>query len=558
MYDRINDLYAADEQYHPLVQYFTQPESKVELSPRLQSKLHRFSYHNGLLHYQVEANDEPRIVAPNDEDIRHSIVYECHDTPNSGHLGREKTYLNVSRNFWWPKLYKFVAKYVRTCEVCQRVKPSPSSEAPLQSLPVASDHWKSVSMDFIFGLPADNKGRSGILVFVDRVSKMVHLAAVHESVTAVDSATIFFNEVFRHHGMPETLISDRDPRFTSTFWRSLFALLGSRLHMSTADHPETDGQTERVNRVIEDILRSFCSTNPRTWSSLLPSVEFSINNSVHASTGFSPFYLNSLRHPRLPHTLTNRSSSRFGVGGTSHVDSSNSGHVPRAIAAQVKAFTDKRLSTLRYVRDSIADALDKQKQQSDKHGRKMLFVFNVGDKVLLSTKNLPKEAISNLGSTKLLPRFIGPFEIVKKMSDRSYKLDLPTRMRIHPTFYVGRLKPYQTATPQELNAPQQVSAREQRLKEIDSSLSLIPPSDRSIVSIHNTNYSGRTPPPPIVDSAGNIRYVVERILQRRRHNSREQHLVRWLGYSSHHDSWEDRDTLLEDVPDLVTSFDATN
>ncbi|GMG16023.1 unnamed protein product [Phytophthora fragariaefolia] len=163
-------------------------------------------------------------------------------------------------------------------------------------------------MDFIFGLPRDAQGRTGILVFVDRFSKMVHLAPVAAEVTADESAELFFDLVFRHHGLPESIVSDRDPRFTSAFWTRLFALLGTRLLMSTAAHPETDGQTERVNRVLEDVLRSYATSFP-SWSSFLPMAEFALNNATHASTGLTPFFVNNARHPRVSALLAVRSSN---------------------------------------------------------------------------------------------------------------------------------------------------------------------------------------------------------------------------------------------------------
>ncbi|KAE8876056.1 hypothetical protein PF003_g39779 [Phytophthora fragariae] len=154
-------------------------------------------------------------------------------------------------------------------------------------------------MDFIFGLPPDAEGRTGVLVFVDRFTKMVHLIPVSDTVTAAETAAHFIDCVFRHHGLPESIVSDRDPRFTSAFWSSLFQLLGTKLSMSTAAHPETDGQTERVNRVLEDVLRSY-ATSFASWSSFLPLAEFALNNAEHASTGLTPFFANNARYPRVP------------------------------------------------------------------------------------------------------------------------------------------------------------------------------------------------------------------------------------------------------------------
>ncbi|POM77777.1 LOW QUALITY PROTEIN: Pol protein [Phytophthora palmivora] len=189
------------------------------------------------------------------------------------------------------------------------------TSAPQQSLPVPADCWKSMSLDFVFSLPPDDKGNTGILVFVCRLSKKVHLAPVRDKVTGKQAAQLFLDSVFRYHGLPETIVSDRDPRFTGAFWDTLFQLLGTKLTMSTADHPQTDGQTERVNRVLEDTIRSICAEAPRSWSDQLPMVEFALNNAVHASTGLTPFYLNGLRHPHVPLTLRGGTAASIVNGG---------------------------------------------------------------------------------------------------------------------------------------------------------------------------------------------------------------------------------------------------
>ncbi|KAG3000096.1 hypothetical protein PC121_g20222 [Phytophthora cactorum] len=317
LYDRIRMAYRNDESLASLVRFLTaDKEAKSEwLSPRQRSRPHRYEWQDGLLYYRVEPHEPPRVVVPNDKDLKFDILQEAHDAPSSGHLGRKKTFLSVSQAFWWTHMYKWVARYVKTCETCQRVKPAGHASAPLQSLPVPADCWKSMNLDFVFGLPADNHGNSGILVFVCRLSKMVHLASVPDTVTGEHAARLFVDGVFRHHGLPETFVSNRDTRFTAAFWQTLFQLLGTRLHMSNADHPQTDGQTERVNRVLEDTLRSVCAATPRTWSERLPVAEFALNNAVHASTGFTPFYLNEMRHPRVPLTLRGGTESSILSGG---------------------------------------------------------------------------------------------------------------------------------------------------------------------------------------------------------------------------------------------------
>ncbi|GMG17781.1 unnamed protein product [Phytophthora fragariaefolia] len=170
---------------------------------------------------------------------------------------------SVSLHYWWPNLYKWVGTYVRTCETCQRVKPAPHAAAPLPSLPVPSGCWQSISMDFLLGLLPDVAGNTGVVVFVDRLSKMAHLAAEPDTIDGEGTATLFLDRVFRQHSLPEAVVSDRDSGFTGKLWMSIFAVLGTQLDMSTADHPQTDGQTEGVNRVVEDVLRSICAETPK-------------------------------------------------------------------------------------------------------------------------------------------------------------------------------------------------------------------------------------------------------------------------------------------------------
>ncbi|KAE8958100.1 hypothetical protein PR001_g31147 [Phytophthora rubi] len=267
-------------------------------------------------------------------------------------------------------------------------------------------------MDFIFGLPRDAEGRNGVLVFVDRFSKMVHLAPVAAEVAADESAELFLDLVFRHHGLPESIVSDRDPRFTSAFWTRLFAMLGTRLLRSTAAHPETDGQTERVNRVLEDVLRSY-ATSFASWSSFLPMAEFALNKSTHASTGLTPFFVNNARHPRVPALLAVRSSNAaavstlveghalhgvayediFAVDVASPATSAVANFAPAATptpidSAAVFEFLLHRQAVTRFVRDALQVAVDRQKANADRRGRKNMSSFRRGERVLLSTEGI--------------------------------------------------------------------------------------------------------------------------------------------------------------------------
>ncbi|KAF1321780.1 reverse transcriptase, partial [Globisporangium splendens] len=331
LFDDIKRAYATDSDISRLVAHLSDPSDKSlkALDPAQRARLHRYEMRNDVLYYRIDDSDEPRAVVPNDSDLRNRVLFEYHDASFRGHPGREKTYLALSRDFYWSHQYKWVRKYVRACEVCQRVKPAPVTNAPLRSLPVPTDCWKSVSMDFISGLPADSSKKTGILVIVDR--------------------------------------------FTA-FWQELFRLLGTQLKMSTADHPQTDGQTERVNRTLEDILRSYAHSFTH-WSECLPLAEFAINNSVHVSTGHTPFYVNASRHPRVSSILGGMSppsvTSPLSGGGVREAAASEqaksaeiSHHHGQATAHA--AIVDKDIATtvlqrqavIRFVRDSIADAVD--------------------------------------------------------------------------------------------------------------------------------------------------------------------------------------------------------
>ena len=192
-----------------------------------------------------------------------NILREYHDTPFSGHLGMDKLLQGVSKDFWWPHQRDDVADYVRTCDSCQRNKPLNRAPAGLlQPLPTPQRNWEQITMDLITGLPTTSEGHDTILLILDRMSKMIHCAPTRKTITGPGLADLVVTNVFRYHGLPRTIISDRDPRTTSNFWRALLSTLGTKLRVSTAFHPQTDGQTERANRTLEEML-PLCQPPPR-------------------------------------------------------------------------------------------------------------------------------------------------------------------------------------------------------------------------------------------------------------------------------------------------------
>ncbi|CAI5714511.1 unnamed protein product [Hyaloperonospora brassicae] len=407
---------------------------------------------------------------------------------------------------------------------------------------------------------------------------MAHLAAVPDTIDGEGTATLFIDRVFRQHGLPLAIVSDRDPRFTGKFWNSIFKVLGTRLVMSTADHPQTDGQTERVNRVIGDILRSVCAETPRRWISMLPVVKFALNNAVHAPLGFTPFYVNGLTHPRVPLTLPLRGSGLGGGGVADRLADIN----PATVQKQVSEFLATRLNVLRHVRDALADSQDKQKKQADAKGRGCIERYKVGDQVLLNAKNLPTNVVSAVFKTKLRPRFIGPFTVVAKKG-LAYTLDLPRKLRTHPVFYVGMLKPYQDPShvnlealaPGRLALPSVAESVSGGQAEPQSGLGSTPTPEHGLALRRTHSGSDPTshgdhsareepsrappsvyrPPPTLLDEQGNRQFHVERLLKRRRRQGQYQYLVKWRGYPESENSWEFEVPLRQDCPYAVDVFE---
>ena len=215
----------------------------------------------------------------------------------------DKTYEALARVFHWTNMIDTVRQYISSCDICQCIKPS--NQRPvglLQPIPLPQSRWEQVTMDLITHLPPTSTGFDAIFVIVDRLTKMVHFVPTNTNVTAVQLAHLYINNVYRLHGLPEVIISDCDPKFTRNFWTELFKTLGTTLKLSTAYHPQTDGQTELVNRTLEQMLRAYVHRAHNDWDTYLALIEFAYNNSAQASTGLSPFFLNYGRHPDTPAT----------------------------------------------------------------------------------------------------------------------------------------------------------------------------------------------------------------------------------------------------------------
>uniref|UniRef100_A0A151UG99 Retrotransposable element Tf2 n=1 Tax=Cajanus cajan TaxID=3821 RepID=A0A151UG99_CAJCA len=275
---------------------YTQVESAViaELRNANSSdpKLH-FDIQNGLLLYRS------RFYIPQDSPLVTKVLYEFHSTPQGGHAGILKTYKRVAEQFYWTGVKQSVEKYVRTCIQCQQTKyVTTKTQGLLQPLPIPTTPWTEISMDFVVGLPS-SKGFTAIFVVVDRLTKTAHFMPLKTGLTGKIVAAIFLDNIVRLHGFPLGIVSDRDPIFLSTFWRQLMHAGGTDLHYSMAYHPQSDGQTEVINRCLEQYLWVFASDHPQQWQVYLPWAELNYNTTYHTAIGMTPHAALYGSNPRL-------------------------------------------------------------------------------------------------------------------------------------------------------------------------------------------------------------------------------------------------------------------
>lgn len=448
---------------------------------------------NGLL-YRTPLDQPRQLYIPNETTLKQRILREHHDSVIYGHLGIGKTVKSISASFFWPHLTTDVQAYVRSCPTCQRAKPRHQRPMGLlQPLEIPAERWDCVTMDLITQLPPTTRGHDAVFTIVDKLSKRTLFLPTTTNVTAVGLAQLYFDQVFRHHGLPRTIVSDRDPRFTSKFWDSLFGLLDTKLAMSTSFHPQTDGQSERANRTLEDMLRAYCHDRQDTWDTRLAAAEFAYNNSVNDSTGFTPFFLDSGRHPHTPATL---------LSGTSR---------PSYNVASERFLTQWR-SDIEHAKTNIRAAQERQAKYANLKRRD--YAFRVGDRVLLSSKDINLKDLT----PKLRLKYLGPWKIIKVISPVAYKLDLPLSLKVHPVFHISKLARYHDNTfplPREFNRP-----------------------------------------PPVTSIDGAPAYEVETIVGKTLVNGVLKYEVKWKGYPDSENTLEPLDHLRQPaVMRMVRAFD---
>ena len=427
---------------------------------------------------------QERLYVPKNKVLREDIIRTHHDTRTAGHPGQKGTRELITRNYFWPGITSDVNRYVAGCVKCQRTKAHRQMpRAPLNPHDAPPYPWHTVSGDMIGELPQSN-GYNAIAVFVDRFSKQIHVIPSNTSCSAAGMATLFRDHVFKLHGIPRKFISDRGSQYESKFSREFYKLLGIEANPSTAYHPQTDGQTERINQEIEQYLRIFVNYHQDDWADWLSLAEFNYNDKQSSATGFSPFYVNHGRHPY--------------KGTEPNFEEVN---VPAAggFVEQMSKIHKETQAALELTKETMKRYYDQNRRPSHP--------YKIGDWVYLEGLNLTTAR----PMSKLSDKRYGPFQILKKASSGSaYKLKLPKRWKQVKDHYFNEF----LLTPRK-----EPAYPSQRLQDPDE-----PPE---LAEDPNTDFDVQAVIDVMVDDKDKWWFLVE-----------------WAGYGDEHNSWEPAESLL--------------
>ncbi|KAE9284771.1 Transposon Ty3-G Gag-Pol polyprotein [Phytophthora rubi] len=470
------DISAECSRLYPSDKYFGPIWSSLTANSTRPRKYQRFELLDGLLFFRIRPGAPTRVCVPADTALINTIMHEEHDTPTRGHPGQAKTQLLVASKYYWPGMVKSIRSYVETCELCQRnkyIRCKPTGH--LHPLEVPEQRWTDISMDFMTNLPQTDTGFVAIFVIVDRLTKRAHFLPTKSNATTRETAKLFRDFYQRLHGLPMSIVSDRDAKFTSSLWKNIMDLQSTRLNLSTAFKPSTDGQSEVTNKVLSEYLRHFVNPHQSDWDELLPLAEFAYNSRNHESIGMSPFMADLGYEPRSVADCV----------------------IPRPTPKQGQAtsFLEHQQTILGQARDAIAAAQANWQRNYDKN--RPHTTYSVGDDVLLNTRNLELDHVGTDGARKFAARFIGPYRVTSITGPDRYKLDLPPGLRLFPEFHVSMLRPYH----------------------------------------HDASASRINRVQPVLTADGAVGHLVAAITKHRRRHGNTQYFVRWQD-STVSPSWE--------------------
>ena len=360
---------------------------------------------------------EEKVYVPKDNRLRVEIIRLHHNTLVGGHGKQQKTVELVTRNFWWPGVTKEVKRYVEGCDTCQHNKnrtEQPAGKFMLNSIPEKPQ--THILADFITKLPLV-QGYDSILVVVNRLTKIVHFIPTTEKTSAKGLARLFRDNLWKLHGLLESIILDQGPQFTAELIKELNGMLGIKSKLSIVFHPQTDRQTERVNQELEQYFRMFIDHRQEQWPEWLGTAEFVYNNKAYSSTRTSPFKTNYRQDPRMG--FKGRKKEKY-------------------------TGAEKFIKKMKEIQEEVKAALEKAQEEIRKYAdrkRSDVEEYKVGDLVMLSTKDL-KYQIVRRKMEKLTERFVGPYKIKKVVSLNVVELELPTTIKIHPVVNVSRIHRY--------------------------------------------------------------------------------------------------------------------
>lgn len=349
--------------------------------------------------------------------VRSQVLQWGHSSRLTSHPGMKRTREFIERRYWWPEIIADVKSYVSACTVCSQNKSLHTApHGLLHPLPIPGRPWSHISMDFISGLPV-SAGNTVILVIVDRFSKACRFIPLPKLPSAPETAEVVCQYVFRTFGLPLDVVSDRGPQFTSQFWKAFCKLIGAKVSLSSGYHPQSNGQTERINQDLETTLRCLASSNPSSWSRYVMWAEYAHNTLCCSSTGLSPFECQfGFQPPLFP------------------------SQEPEVAVPSAQRFVRRCRRVWRKVRSALQKSSRQYSRQANRR-RRPAPSLRPGQRVWLSARDLPLR----VESRKLAPRFVGPFKVVRKVNPVAYRLQLPRTMRINPTFHVSRLRPVVTS-----------------------------------------------------------------------------------------------------------------